>query len=54
MTVDDISEYIGIYNSLKDGNSSVSDWFDLKLNYDRSKELTAAVMGESSELLEDK
>lgn len=54
MTAEDISEYIGIYNSLKDGNSSVSDWFDIKLNADKSKELTAAVMGENSDLLEDK
>lgn len=54
MTAEDISEYIGIYNSLKDGNSSVSDWFDIKLNADKSKELTAAIMGESSDLLEDK
>lgn len=54
MTADDISEYIGIYNSLKDGNSNISDWFDVKLNSDRSKELTAAILGENSELLEDK
>lgn len=44
MTVEDISEYIGIYNSLKDGNSSISDWFDVKLNADKSKELTELVM----------
>lgn len=54
MTAEDISEYIGIYNSLKDGNSSASDWFDIKLNADKSKELTAAIMGENSGLLEDK
>lgn len=54
MTADDISEYIGIYNSLKDGSSSVSDWFDIKLNADKSKELTAAILGENSGLLEDK
>lgn len=54
MTAEDISEYIGIYNSLKDGNSSVSDWFDIKLNADKSKELTSVVMGENSGLLEDK
>lgn len=45
MTAEDISEYIGIYNSLKDGNSSVSDWFDIKLNADKSKELTATILG---------
>lgn len=54
MTAEDISEYIGIYNSLKDGNSGVLDWFDMKLNSDKSKELTAAIMGENSGLLEDK
>lgn len=54
MTADDISEYIGIYNSLKDGSSSVSDWFDVKLNSDRAKELTASILGENSDLSEDK
>lgn len=54
MTADDISEYIGIYNSLKDGSSSVSDWFDVKLNSDKAKELTAAILGENSDLSEDK
>lgn len=44
MTTEDISEYIGIYNSLKDGNSAISDWFDVKLNADKSKELTELVM----------
>lgn len=53
MTADDISEYIGIYNSLKDGSSSVSDWFDVKLNSDRSKELTASILGENTDLSED-
>lgn len=50
MTADDISEYIGIYNSLKDGGSSVSDWFDLKLNFDKSKELTDMIMRNSEAL----
>ncbi|MBP5431585.1 hypothetical protein [Ruminococcus sp.] len=49
MTTDDISEYIGIYNSLKDGNSSISDWFDVKLNADKSKELTELIMGAEEE-----
>lgn len=44
MTTDDICEYAGIYNSLKDGNSSISDWFDVKLNADKSKELTELIM----------
>lgn len=46
MTAEDISEYIGIYNSLKDGNSSVSDWFDVKLNADKSDEITEIIMTE--------
>lgn len=54
MTTDDISEYIGIYNSLKDGGSNVSDWFDIKLNSDNAQKLTAAIMGDNSGLLEDK
>lgn len=44
MTNDDISEYIGIYNSLKDGNSTVSDWFDIKLNSDNSDKITELIM----------
>lgn len=44
MTTEDICEYAGIYNSLKDGNSSISDWFDVKLNVDKSKELTELIM----------
>ena len=43
-TTEDICEYAGIYNSLKDGNSSISDWFDVKLNADKSKELTELIM----------
>lgn len=49
MTVEDISEYIGIYNSLKDGSSSVSDWFDIKLNADKSAELTNLIMADTEE-----
>ncbi len=44
MTAEDIFEYIGIYNSLKDGNSAVSDWFDVKLNADKSDEITELIM----------
>lgn len=47
MNNEDISEYIGIYNSLKDGNSSVSDWFDVKLNADKSDEITEIIMGDN-------
>lgn len=45
MTVNDLTEYIGIYNSLKDGNSGIGDWFDIGVNSDRSKALTAEIMG---------
>lgn len=45
MTVDDIAEYIGIYNSLKDGMSSISDWFDVKVNASRAEQLTAELLG---------
>jgi len=48
MTTEDLSEYIGIYNSLKDGNSVVSDWFDVKLNSDRAKDLTEKLLTEES------
>lgn len=46
MTADDLTEYVGIYNSLKDGNSGIGDWFDIGTNADRSKALTAEIMGE--------
>ena len=45
MTNDDLSEFIGIYNSLKDGNSGIQDWFDIKANADRAKALTDEIMG---------
>lgn len=48
MTAEDISEYIGIYNSLKDGNTTVSDWFDVKLNSDRAKKLTDELLTETT------
>jgi hypothetical protein len=48
MTTEDLSEYIGIYNSLKDGNSVVSDWFDVKLNSDRAKDLTEKLLTEET------
>jgi hypothetical protein len=28
MTADDFADYIGIFNSLKEGNSKISDWFE--------------------------
>lgn len=49
MTAEDIGEYIGIYNSLKDGHSSVSDWFDIRLNASKTQQLTAAIMGGQTE-----
>ena len=48
MTVDDISEYIGIHNSLNYGNSTVSDWFDVKLNSDRANKLTDELLTETT------
>lgn len=48
MTADDLSEYVGIYNSLKDGNSGISDWFDVKINSDRAKKLTDDLLGNDS------
>lgn len=48
MTADDLSEYIGIYNSLRDGNSGVSDWFDVKLNSNRAAQLTADILGNNA------
>ncbi|MGN0613724.1 MAG: hypothetical protein ACI4JB_07455 [Porcipelethomonas sp.] len=48
MTAEDISEYIGIYNSLKDGNTAVSDWFDVKLNSDRAKKLTDELLAKDT------
>lgn len=48
MTTEDLSEYIGIYNSLKDGNSVVSDWFDVKLNSNRAKDLTEKLLTEET------
>lgn len=54
MTNEDITEYVGIYNSLKDGNTSVSEWFDVKVNADNSKELTELIMsGEADGEAED-
>lgn len=47
MTTDDVSEFVGIFNSLKDGNSSIQDWFDVKTNSDRAKALTEEIMGGS-------
>lgn len=49
MTNEDIGEYIGIYNSLKEGSTVVSDWFDVKINSDRAEKLTAELLDEIHE-----
>ena len=50
MTTDDVSEFVGIFNSLKDGNSSIQDWFDVKSNSDRAKALTEEIMGGNADV----
>lgn len=45
MTADDFVEYIGIYNSLKEGASKVSEWFETA---PEANELTAAINAEIS------
>lgn len=50
MTTDDVSEFVGIFNSLKDGNSSIQDWFDVKMNSDRAKALTEEIMGGNADV----
>lgn len=50
MTAEDVSEFVGIFNSLKDGNSSIQDWFDVKTNSDRAKALTEEIMGGNADV----
>lgn len=50
MTAEDVSEFVGIFNSLKDGNSSIQDWFDVKSNSDRAKALTEEIMGGNADV----
>lgn len=50
MTAEDLSEFIGIFNSLKDGNSGIQDWFDMKTNADRAKALTDEIMGGTTDV----
>lgn len=50
MTAEDLSEFIGIFNSLKDGNSGIQDWFDVKTNADRAKALTDEIMGGNTDV----
>ena len=47
MTVDDFTDYIGIYNSLKDKQASVSDWFSTeKKTSEASADILDALKGE--------
>ena len=43
MTADDFTEYVGIYNAIKGGESKVSEWFDAK---PEATELTEALKNE--------
>lgn len=44
MTVDDFTDYIGIYNAIKNGESKVADWFEAETV---ASELTDALKGEN-------
>ena len=46
MTVEDFTEYLGIYNAIKNGESKVSDWFDHKEETTAQK-LTDALKAET-------
>lgn len=39
MTADELSEYKGILNSLKDGITNISDWFDFSANGEKAAEI---------------
>ena len=39
MTADELSEYRGILNSLKDGITNISDWFDFSANGEKAAEI---------------
>ena len=43
MTIDDFTDYIGIYNAIKNGESKVADWFEAEKV---ASELTDALKGE--------
>lgn len=43
MSADDFTEYVGIYNAIKEGESKVAEWFAAE---PEAKELTAALKGE--------
>lgn len=44
MTIDDFTDYIGIYNAIKNGESKVADWFEAEKV---ASELTDALKGEN-------
>jgi hypothetical protein len=43
MTADDFTEYVGIYNAIKGGESKIAEWFTAE---PEATELTAALKGE--------
>ena len=43
MTVDDFTDYIGIYNAIKQGESKIADWFESEKV---ASDLTDALKGE--------
>lgn len=46
MTFDEVSDYIGIYNSIIHGESRISDWFDVKVPDDKTISINKKLMGE--------
>jgi hypothetical protein len=42
MTVDDLTDYIGIYNAIKHGESKAAEWFEAEKE---ASDLTAALKG---------
>lgn len=46
MTVDDLTDYIGIYNAIKHGESKAAEWFEAEKE---ASDLTAALKGGASE-----
>ena len=43
MNAEDFTEYIGVYNAIKQGESKISDWFEAEKE---ATELTAALKEE--------
>ena len=43
MTIDDFTDYIGIYNAIKNGESKVAEWFK---GEKEASDLTAALKGD--------